>query len=456
MPRPATGSVRWNPAQCRWEARITIGAKRVLVPIPDVPQEEPAGARRVAALMSRRARATGAVTLGTGETTNEWFTRYVEVHASLGRGTAEHHGAWDRYVGPFIGTKTWDAVSPHDIKAIRDNLTKLRLAGRISAKRALNVWGEQLKTPLSRAFSDDDPKYSSVRVGPSLSNPALNIRPPASAEDAEQDERARQALEPGEFLRLVSCDAIPLEARRFYSFVAYTGLSPSEFYGLRCSDIRLDAERPHIMVQRGRDMKTGADKTTKTKQRNRKVPIHPELRPLLQVMLDEGEGPAAFLLPVTQGIRMVERRVRDLREHLEAAGVDRPELLQGTDTLLPFDVRSFRTTFATWAAKAGFDSGWVRVWLGHKPQGVAEKNYMKDVPGFGDVNLKSAPPGTVPPFPPLPVSLTSEESASVGPFASMGGTVKKGFGGVLAKSTKTIPFSGRTQCEGRELNPYTR
>jgi len=424
--------------------------------MPGIAREAEAEARRMAGLLSKRVRDAGCVPETTGETTNEWFGRYVKVHASLGRGTAEHQGAWNRYVGPFIGTKTWGEVTADDIKAIRDNLTKLRLAGKISAKRALNVWGEQLKTPLSRAYSDDDPKYASVRVGPSTANPALNIRPPASAEDAEQDERARQALEPGEFLRLVSCEAVPLEARRFYAFVTYTGLSPSEFYGLRCSDVRLDAERPHIMVQRGRDMKTGADKTTKTKQRNRKVPIHPELRPLLQVMLDEGEGPAAFLLPVTQGIRMVERRVRDLREHLEAAGVDRPELLQGTDTLLAFDVRSFRTTFATWCAKAGYDSGWVRVWIGHKGQGVAERHYLKDVPSFEEVNLKPAPLGTVPPFPPLPESLTSDDGASVGPFASLGGADKKGFGGVLVGKTKTHPFSGRNKCEGRELNPYTR
>jgi len=73
-------------------------------------------------------------------------------------------------------------------------------------------------------------------------------------------------------------------------------------------------------------------------------------------------------------------RRRAARRHadLVRAGVTRPELQSGTETLLAFDVRSFRTTFATWCARSRFDSADLDKWLGHKPKTTAAKHYVKD------------------------------------------------------------------------------
>lgn len=297
-----------------------------------------------------------------------WFDRYVKVHGELGNGTKQHAGDWKRYVAPTIGTKRMLSVTPEDIKAIRDGLTRARLDGKISAKRALNIWSTVVKAPFSRAFTDDDPKYASVRVGAYAANPAHDgIKPPVSRDDCSEDERERQALEPSEGLALLACDAIPVETRRFYAWAMLTGLRPAELYGLTWADVR---DRV-IKVQRGRDMKSGDDGDTKTRASVRDVPIHPHLEPLVKAMRGQGR-----VFPVAR-VRDVEAHAGELRGHLALAGITRPELTDGTATLRPFDVRSFRTTFATWCAASGFDSAWIDVWLGHAPKTTTAKHYVK-------------------------------------------------------------------------------
>lgn len=196
------------------------------------------------------------------ETAGKWFGRYVDLHEKLGHGTAQHVGDWDRYVAPFLGNKGMAEITQDDIKAIRDSLTSLRLAGKISAHRAMNVWSTVLTAPFRRAWTDDDPKYKSVRVGPYAANPAIGVKPPVTKDDQHEDERERQPLEAEEARALLSCADVPVEDRRFYAWAMLTGLRPAEIYGLDWADVRADV----IKVQRGRDMKSGDDGDTKNRQ----------------------------------------------------------------------------------------------------------------------------------------------------------------------------------------------
>lgn len=416
MARPATGSARWERGA--WEARITINGKREPVPLPDiaaclvVPTKPPpkcpcdscSQARRVAKIVSDRKRNDGLVTEGTAETSNEWHTKYLKVHAALGNQTEQHANDWRRFVAEVIGTLPMASVRSEHIKTIRNRLTTLRLEGTIGAKRALNVWSTVVKAPFSRAFTDDDPKYSTVRVGPFATNPAIGIKPPSSKADQEEDERERQALDPSEALALISAESVPLADRRLYAIGMVTGLRPAELFGLLWSDVRLDEQKPIIRVQRARHARTLEEKTTKNRQSVRVLPIHPVLRPLLKAMREEAGNPMGRVLPVAHSYEILHGAIR-LREHLLVAGIKRDELQHGTATLKPFDIRSLRTTFATWCSKAGYDSTWVSRWLGHKPAGTAAKHYVKDVPAFEDVVLRPVQPGTIGPFPPLPTSL---------------------------------------------------
>jgi integrase len=416
--RPATGSASWDPKAKTWIARVTeIGGKRVPVAMDvsaclAVPSKPPrkcpcascAQARRVAKIVSDKHRNEGLVQEGTSETANEWHARYLKVHGALGRHIEQHANDWRRFVADIIGTLPMTGITADHIKAIRDGLTKRRLAGKMSSKRTLNIWSNQIKAPLSRAFSDDDPVYGSLRVGPFASNPALGIKPPSSKADKEEDERERQALDPAETIALLSTESVPLAERRLYPVACYTGLRPAELYGLLWSDVRLDEQVPIIKVHRARHARTLEKKITKNRQSVRDLPIHPELRPLLRAMRDEARNAKGHVIPVVRA-REIGSGASRLRAHLLAAGVRRDELQHRTAQLKTFDVRSLRTTFATWCSKAGYDSSLISRWLGHKPKGTAAKHYVKAAPSFEDVVLRPVQSGTVGPFPPLPASL---------------------------------------------------
>jgi len=459
MGRPAKGAVRWNPTTKVWEVRVSLkdgtrskpiamtGLPACVVTPADPPTgcacASCVGAEASGQRVSTRMRDGAAVEAATIETATEWYRlRYLPAHVALGNKIVGHLGSWTQYVVPFVGSKPLSEWSPEDVKKIRDNLTKLRLEGTIRAKRALNVWSEQIKAPLSHAFTDDDPAYKGIAVGSAKANPSLGIKPPVSREDLEADERERQPLEPAQFLQLVSCDheAITLQWRRESAVKCYTGLRPAEIYGLKWPDVRLDAERVIIKVQRGRSMKNGAVIPLKNKQSRRDVPIHPELRPLLRVMREESSDRTGYVFPIPNDrVREVEKNPALARANLKLAGIDAPELTEGGEGLMAFDDRSWRTTFATWCAKAGIDSAWVDAWLGHKPKSTSAKHYVKDTPTFEEINMKAAPPGFVAPFPPLPAALLTRPDSSGGVLAFWSGDPEK-MPGFL--------------CEGRDLNPY--
>jgi integrase len=454
MARPATGSVRWNPKAKTWEARVSVDGRRVPVAV-DVPaclvspSSPPSRcscascsqARRVAKIVSDKYRSAGCVPEHTGEVANEWYQmRYLRTHAALGNNVEGHRGSWDRYVGAIAGTKPLASWTSDDVKAIRDNLQKLRGEGAIGAKRAFNVWSDQVKAPLSRAFTDDDPKYNAVRVGPASANPALGIKPPVSGEDIDADERGRQPLEPAQFAQLLACGPLSVDWLRECTIKAYSGLRPGEFYGLKWTDVRLSGPRPVIKVQRARNMRTGALIETKNKQSRRDVPIHPVLLPLLAVMRDEAADRDGLVSPIPDDeVREAEKNPTTARANLAFAGVDAPELLRGNASVMAFDDRSWRTTFATWCTKAGYDSTWIDAWLGHKPKTTAAKHYVKETPGFADVHVKASRPGVVPPFPPLPARLLARRAGS---------------GRVLAFQPERSNDSEPLRCEGGDLNPY--
>lgn len=132
-------------------------------------------------------------------------------------------------------------------------------------------------------------------------------------------------------------------------------------------------------------MKSGEDSDAKTKASVRDVPIHPHLAPLVKAM--RGEGRVFHV----ERVRHLEKHAEELRTHLHLAGVDRADLCDGTSTHRPFDVRSFRTCFATWCARSGFDSAWIDAWLGHIPKTAAAKHYVKDTGSLASGILPALP-----------------------------------------------------------------
>ncbi len=422
MARPSTGAPRWNAAKGYWEARVMINGKREPAPLRGIPKcVAPAPcsfekdkrsllcasctqARRVAKTVSDKYRRDGYVPEETGETANEWHVRYLERHKELGRQTRDMAGAWERWLAQEVGAKPLSAVTREQIIRVRDALTRAVERGEISAKRVLNIWSDIVKAPFSRAFTDDDPRYSSVRVGPESANPAVGVKPPVTKEQLDNARRERQPLFPNEFIRLLNAENVPVVARRIYVIATYLFARPQELYALRWSDVDWDAGE--VRIRRKLDVRTDKEVPgTKSDAGIREIPIHDNLMPLLKVMR-EGAKPTDRIIPIEGAARMFERFADQTRQNLALANIERTELLAGTVDFMPFDFRSWRTTGCTWHAMLGTDSYVLATWTGHKSPETTWASYIKRGP---DLRRRHGEP-----FPPLPEELLGPISGPSG------------------------------------------
>ena len=447
MARPATGSARWNPAEKVWEARVTIpGVGREPVPMRLVPAcvvapaapplkcpcASCAQAKRAAKIVSDKYRLSGAVPEETGETWNEWHVRYLEAHEGLGKQTREMKGAGRKWLSDAIGTVPMTSLKREHVVGIRDALTRAVLAEEISAKRAMNVWSDLVAAPFSRAFTDDDPRYSAVVVGPASANPATGIKPPVTKAQLDEDKRERQPLYPHEFTQLMACPDVPRAAKRIYALAVFLYCRPQEFYALRWTDVDWTARE--VRVRRKLDVRTGEEKAgTKSDAGIREIPIHPNLMPLLVALHEEREGDDARIVPLVGSARFFERFADQTRRHVKAAGIVRAELVSGTADLMPFDFRSWRTTGCTWLAMLGTDSFVIAHQAGHKSPDTTWGSYIKRGP---DLRQRHGEP-----FAALPADLLE---------------VRKGSGRVLASQPERVSDSESLQRRGRDSNPGRR
>lgn len=417
MPRPATGSARWNPRIERWVARVTLrDGSRVPVVLQDaegratvlactVAPSSPAKdcacgscsqARRVAKIVSDRSRDEGHVPEQVGEVWSEWHARYLELHEDLGKQTRGMHGSSEAWVAPKIGTLPMSAIRREHVVAIRDELTRASLTDKLSAKRAMNIWSDVVVAPFSRAFHDDDPRYGSVRVGPANANPCLGVKPPVTKAQLDEDRRERQPMYPYEFVQVLACAEIPRAARRIYVLAAYLYCRPQELYALRWSDVDWSARE--IRVRRKLDVRTGEERPgTKSDAGIREIPIHEHLMPLLEAMHAAAADDDALIVQQRGSSRLFDKLAEQVRRHLRTAKLARRELLVGTPDLMPFDFRSFRTTGCTWLAMLGVDSYVIAQQAGHKSPETTWANYIKRGP---DLRQRHGEP-----FPPLPAEL---------------------------------------------------
>lgn len=334
MGKPASGTVVWDPAKKVWKGRITLndGARPWIDAKPGLPHNERGKAlaneyiaerAEIARkenltgahfLIVRRAKKTaGGVTVVPDETCKQWFARYCDVFEKRGKSVADLGKAWRPWIGPILDDIPIAKVSREKVIEVRDRLTKATLAPepeRIRAKTCMNAWGV-LVSAFGRAFSDDDPVFKDVRVGPASQNPALGIKPPVDAEARKNDRRERQSLYPREFCLLMTCSDVDVEWKRLFVVAAYTFLRPEELYGVRWSDIDFDAIE--IRIRRSLDLRNGNVKETKTRAGRREVPIHANLLPLLKAMKEEATKdiehartfglPSPFAFPLSSATR---------------------------------------------------------------------------------------------------------------------------------------------------------
>jgi integrase len=222
-------------------------------------------------------------------------------------------------------------------------------------------------------------------------NPALGVEGPDRGA-----RKAKQFLYPSEFLKLMNApsEVVPLAFRRAVAIAVYTYTRDGELRALRWDGGDLDLDHGVLSITRA--LRQGEAKATKSGE-TRRFALEPNLLPLLRAMHDQrgGKGPVVHL----RGDHMA----RLLREWLEAAGVDRPELHKGTPTRKPLTWHDLRATGATWMAVRGDDPLKIKQRCGHASFSTTEL-YIREAEavrdGFGEV------------FPALPDDLLGGEESS--------------------------------------------
>jgi integrase len=366
MPRPATGWARWNVTRRVWEARITLAdGSRAVVPLPDIPEHDAETAKRVAGLVSKRARETGAVPLGSGETVNEWSERWIAWRKAKGvRSAGENR--WQLARGlTLIGTKAMAEVSRGDLERVVALLDTKAREGEITPKTAQNEWGT-----VRRMFRDASAsKELALRVRPD--NPAAGIEGPDRG-----PKKAKVYLYPDELSSLLSCPDVPERWKLYYAFAVYTYMRPGELAALHWEDVHLG--RNYIHVHRAVDRVRAPDdiRTTKTSSA-RKVPIEAELLPLLEALREREPGPGLVL-----DVPPVSQLSRKLRDHLRAAGIERTELFADDATRKNMTAYDLRATGITWCAIRGDDPMKLMARAGHTTFGTTQ-GYIREAENLG-------------------------------------------------------------------------
>ena len=328
------------------------------------------------------ARKLGTTPLAISETVREWSKRWLEWRANRGLSTTPHDkGRLGNYVLPILGPLAKHAVTRADVERVVEALDR-RIAlpegdaERISWKTASNVW-----VLVSKMFKDVvSAKQRDLRVRED--NPAAGVAPPEQG-----DRKAKVYLYPSEFERLVACAAIVRPFRVMCAVAVYTYARAGELEALTWSDV--DLEHGVIQINKAIDRETGEVKSTKSGE-TRRIPIEPELRPLLEQLREERSGDRVLWMPDN------EDRAALLRQHLAQAEVKRADLFADNDRQKHVTFHDLRATGITWMAVRGDDPLRIKQRAGHSAFSTTEM-YIREAEnlaaGFGDV------------FPKLPAEL---------------------------------------------------
>jgi integrase len=394
--KPATGTVVKTKSG-RLQGIITLpsGKRKRLPPFPAGTSE--AMAREKTAYFAEKLRAMPVVVatkvpMPTGR--HAWWDAYFAHREAKGLSSVEDVFV---HLAPIVGTKDPRDWTADDCEAVRDSLDTKIDAGswkhpsgrvyRFGWKRAWNVWA--LFTSACKAACRSKNRALRVRKD----NPCDGVEPPDRGET-----KIKQWLYPEEFSKLVSEPSVPQRWRVFYALLTYTYVRPNELAAIRWSDVDLD--KGVIGVSKAYDFKKDEPKPyPKTSKGVRKVPIEPELMPLLNY-LREGAEPSDTVLP---NLPPAEDWAATLRDHLKRAGVDRAALFENTKTVKHITLYDLRATGISWRCLRKDYGPDIQRNAGHEKYATTE-GYIRDVQDYvGKVGK---------PFPALPDILLSAGGSS--------------------------------------------
>lgn len=327
----------------------------------------------------------------------ETLDDYAERWAASRRDQRETRQHLQHHILPALGAlRPLTSITRADVEAFVRQLDDNVMAKRIAWKTAINIFGT-----CTKLFDDAvNAKKVELRALANRTNPCTDVRGPDRGEH-----RQSSWLFPREADALLSSAAIPVRWRVLYSLGLYTGLRRGELAVLRVADVVIDAG--YITVHKAHDRVTGGTKSTKGK-RARRVPIEPELLPLLIAMTKDRKHEELLIdAPPKQKV------AEEFRVHLQRVGVTRSELFADDDHRRPITFHDTRHTFATWLALRGESELVIQSRLGHATTDQTQ-GYIEAAESVGNGNV-GAPFGPLPPdlekaFPNLSKTLQVAES----------------------------------------------
>ncbi len=310
------------------------------------------------------------------ESVTHWAERWCAAREARGVGSVRDDRCRLRcHVLPLIGEESMTTVAEARLEDVRDALDLKVCRHELSWRTALHVWAV-VRAMFREARAS---KVRALRVRGD--DPSREIAPPDRGVT-----KSKQFLFPSELGAVLSCEAVPLAARRAFALATTLYLRASELAALAWDDIDLD----HGMVHVHRSLGVVTEKATKGGVA-RRFRLEATLEPLLRAMHREGEGRGRVLGPLDRyGL------ARCLRAALRTAGVGRRELFANDRTRKWITFHDLRATGITWMAIRGDDPLKIRQRAGHRHLSTTER-YIRVAeelrPGFGTV------------FPELPASL---------------------------------------------------
>jgi len=303
----------------------------------------------------------------------KWSQRWLVWRTEQGLETVRDDGSRLRtHVLPMLGPIPMRAIGSGHVEDLRDQLDAKVRAGDLAWKTAQNVW-----TLVHAAFRDASAsKNRALRVR--KDNPTAHVLPPDRGTG-----KAKQYVYPSEFLKLASCEDVPLRWRRLAALAIYSSARAAELEALGWEDV--DLARGVMHIHRSTRRYTRELKKTKTGD-TRRFAIEPALLPLLTAMHEETSGGGRVLAATPMPNKC--ELANGLRLWLAVAGVDRDELFANDATRKWMTFHDLRATGLTWMAVRGDDALRIKQRAGHACFATTER-YVREAEaigsGFGEV-----------------------------------------------------------------------
>lgn len=290
------------------------------------------------------------------ETLDAWVERWYSSTRSKVSRPKDERRQYELWIRPTLGQLGITTISRADVERWVEQMDRHVAVGRLRSGTAMRLWSFLLAILRDASTS----KVRELRVR--QDNPARGVRSPD-----REERRASTFLYPSEFLRLVSCEDVPLVFRQLYAVGVYLYPRAGELRVLRWEDVDMTTGRVHIHRAGKRDGSEGRTKTSADRQ----FVAERTLLPLLRAMRRSSAGHLVFpRVPSRQNL------ARELRGHLLRSGCKRADLFASDEGRRPLTFHDLRATGITWMAMRGDSPTDILERVGHAQLATTER-YMR-------------------------------------------------------------------------------